>query len=119
MKYVPQVLWILFFSLLGEVLQAVIPVPIPASVWGLALLFGALCLGVVKVEQVQDVGGFLASILPVLFVSPAVGIAQNWGLIRSQIVPICLLLVVSTMLTFGISGTLTQYFRKKGGGEDA
>ena len=30
----------------------------------------------------KDAGGFLTSILPVLFVSPAVGILENWGMIR-------------------------------------
>ena len=115
MKYLSQFLIIMGFTLAGEALQRLIPLPIPASVYGLALLFAALCLKWVKVEQVRDVGGFMTSILPVLFVSPAVGIVEHWDVIRPQLLPIALLLVASTVLTFGISGSITQSISRKGG----
>ena len=47
MKYLSQFLIILGFTLAGEALQRLIPLPIPASVYGIVLLFGSLCLGVV------------------------------------------------------------------------
>ena len=119
MKYISQFLIILGFTLAGEALQRLIPVSIPASVYGLALLFLALCLKTIKLEQVKAVGGFLTSILPLLFVSPAVGIVENWSLIRPQILPIALLLVASTVLTFGISGILTQALTRKEDKPDA
>ena len=103
------------FTIAGEALQRLVPLPIPASVYGLALLFAALCLKLVKVEQVKEVGGFLASILPILFVSPTVGIVEHWAVIRPQLLPIALLLVASTVLTFGISGSITQALSRKGG----
>ena len=115
MKYLSQFLIIMGFSLVGEALQRLVPVTIPASVWGLALLFAALCLKVVKVTQVKEVGTFLTSLLPVLFVGPTVGIVEHWSLIQPQLLAIVLLLVASTMLTFGISGRLTQRFSRKGG----
>ena len=115
MKYLSQFCIILGFTLAGEALQRLIPLPIPASVWGLALLFAALCLKIVKPEQVKEVSAFLISIMALLFVSPAVGIAENWALIRPRLLPIALLLAGSTFLTFGISGSLTQLLLKKGG----
>lgn len=113
MKYLTQFLIIMGFTLLGEVLQRIIPLPIPASVYGIALLFAALCLKWVKVEQVKQTGAFLSSILPILFVSPAVGIVEDWGMIREDLLAILLLLVGTTVLTFGISGRVTQAFLKK------
>lgn len=115
MKYLSQFLIILGFTLIGEALQQIIPLPIPASVYGLTLLFAALCLKVVKVEQVKAAGSFLTSILPILFVSPAVSIVDDWGLIRNDLLSILLLLIGSTILTFGISGRLAQRLLKKGG----
>ena len=115
MKYLTQFLIIMGFTLTGEVLQRIIPLPIPASVYGLVLLFLALCLGLVKLEQVKTTGAFLTSILPILFVSPAVGIVEDWGLIREDLLPILLMLVASTVLTFGISGRIAQALLKKGG----
>ena len=115
MKYLSQFCIILGFTLAGEALQRLLPLPIPASVWGLALLFAALCAGIVKPGQVKDASGFLISIMPVLFVSPAVGIVENWALIRPRLLGIFLLLISTTILTFGISGRLTQFFIRKGG----
>lgn len=115
MKYLSQFLIIMGFTLAGEALQRLIPIPIPASVYGIALLFLALCLKIVKVEQVKDVGGFFISLLPVLFVSPTVGILESWALIKPHIFSILLLLVASTVLVFGISGLVTQALTKKGG----
>lgn len=113
MKYLSQFLIILGFSLVGEALQQLLPLPIPASVYGIVLLFAALSMKLVKVEQVKEAGGFLISILPVLFVAPAVGILEDWILIRSALLPILLLVLGSTILTFGISGKLTQMIQDK------
>jgi len=115
MKYLTQFVIIMGFTLLGEALQRLIPLPIPASVYGLLLLFAALCLKIVKLEQVKETAGFLTSILPILFVSPAVGIVEDWALIREDLLAILLLLIASTVLTFGIAGRITQAFLKKGG----
>ena len=115
MKYLSQFCIILGFTLAGEALQRLIPLPIPASVWGLALLFAALCLKIVKPEQVKEVSAFLISIMSILFVSTVVGIVENWALIRPRLLGIFLLLISTTILTFGISGRLTQFFIRKGG----
>ena len=109
MKYLSQFLIILGFSLVGEALQRLVPLPIPASVYGIVLLFAALCIGLVKLEQVKEAGGFLTSILPILFVSPAVGILD-------AVLPIFLLVAASAAVTFGISGRVAQWLLKKGGG---
>ena len=115
MKYLTQFLIIMGFTLAGEALQRIIPLPIPASVYGLLLLFAALCFKLVKLEQVKETGAFLTSILPILFVSPAVGIVEDWALIREDLLAILLLLIGSTILTFGIAGRTAQASLKKGG----
>ena len=114
MKYLSQFLIILGFTLVGEALQRMVPLPIPASVYGLVLLFAALCLKIIKLEQVKEAGDFLRSILPVLFVAPAVGIVENWGLIAENILPIALLLLGTTVSTFGIAGSVTKWLMKGG-----
>ena len=67
-----------------------------------------------KVEQVKETGAFLISLLPFLFVSHVVGIVEHWDAIRAQIFPICLLIVATTVLVFGVSGRLAQLLRKGG-----
>ena len=118
MGFLSQFLIILGFTLAGEALQRLLPLPIPAAVYGLLLLFLALCLKLVKPEQVKQAGSFLTSLLPLLFVGPTVGITEQWGLIAPKLLPIGLLLLGSTVLTFGIAGRVTQRFLGKGGREN-
>ena len=118
MRYLSQFMIILGFTLIGETLHHLIPLPIPASVYGLVLLFLALCFGIIKVERVKQAGDFLISVMPVLFVSPMVGIAERWGLIAPHLVPIVLILLSTTALTFGIAGRITQWLIRRGGGKD-
>ena len=118
MKYLSQFLIIMGFTVAGEALQRLIPLPIPAAVYGLLLLFAALCAGLVKTEQVREVGGFLTSILPLLFVSPTVGLAEQWELISPKLLPILLLIAASMVLTFGVSGVVTQRLGRKEGNDE-
>src|SRR5690606_3525784 len=63
LKIIKQLSWIFLFSLIGEVLSILIAsfIAIPGSVIGLVLLFLALQLNVLKVEQVDEVGTWLTS----------------------------------------------------------
>lgn len=115
MKYYTQFVIIMGFSLAGEALQRLIPASIPASVYGLVLLLLALCFKIVKVEQVKTAAGFLISILPVLFVSPAVSIMEDWVLMKGNLLSIFLLLFLSTILAFAVGGSVTQWVLKRGG----
>lgn len=115
MRFLTQFLIILAFTLAGQALQALLPLPIPASVYGLVLLFAALCLGIVKLGQVKETGSSLTSLLPLLFVSPVAGVLENWELIKGSLIPMFALVVVSTILTFGISGRITQRWTRKDG----
>lgn len=115
MKYYTQFVIIMGFSLAGEALQRLIPASIPASVYGLVLLLLALCFKIVKVEQVKTAAGFLISIMPVLFVSPAVSIMEDWVLMKGNLLSIFLLLFLSTILAFAVGGSVTQWVMKKGG----
>ena len=118
MKYIKQLLWILAFTFIGEALNALIPLPIPAAVYGLVLLFIALCTGFLKTEAIKETADFLISIFPVLFISPAVKILEYWGLIAPHIGPILVILIASTIMIFFISGAITRALHK-GGDNDA
>ena len=119
MKYLKQLLIILAFSLAGEALQALIPLPIPAAIYGIVLLLIALCTGVLKAQAISDTAHFLIGIMPLLFVAPAVNILKNWGVIAPNLVPICVVMVVSTIVVFMVSGIVTQLLVKKEGDRNA
>ena len=113
MKYLQQMLLILLFSFLGELLHSFIPAPIPASIYGMVLLFLALSLKIVKLEQVKDSGVFLVSFLPVLFVAPIVSLMDCWDVIQPNLLAITVILLVTTALCFVITGWTTQFLTGK------
>ena len=111
--YLKQSAIIFGFSLLGEALNHLLPLPIPAAVYGLVLLFVALCLKIIKVEQINKVSDFLLTILPLLFVSPAVNLLESWGIVAPHVVTIALLVLSSTILVFAVAGVISQLFCRK------
>ena len=114
LKYLHQIMWIALLSFLGEVLHALLPWPIPASIYGMGLLFAALSLKLIRVEQVKDGGNFLVSFLPVLFVAPIVSLLDCWDQLKAHLLPIFLILIGSTLLCFAVSGRITQWFIRRG-----
>ena len=108
MQYLKQICLIILFSFLGEVCRALIPLPIPASIYGMVLLFAALSLKIVKSEQVRDAGSFLTSILPVLFVAPVVNLMDCWAQIKDAVLPLAVIVLATTLITFGAAGLVTK-----------
>ena len=113
MKYLKQLLIILGFSLLGQLLHTLIPIPIPAAIYGLILLFIALCTGLLKQEHIAATADFLVGIMPVLFVAPAVNLLAYTHIIAPDLVPVVVITVVSTFVVFAVSGLVTQWLLKK------
>ena len=109
MRYLKQFTIILTISLLGEVLHYFIPLPVPASIYGLLLMLAALLTGVVKRDSVREAGAFLVEIMPVMFIPAAVGLLEAWGALRPVWLPVAVITVVSTVLVMGVSGLVTQF----------
>lgn len=113
MKYFSQIVYIVLFSLAGELLQALIPLPIPAAIYGLLLMLIALVTGILKIEQVQETSDFLISIMPILYVPICVRVLEYWGIISENAAAIFIISIVSTVIVFGISGRITQRIMRK------
>ncbi len=113
MKYVIQFLIIIAFSFVGELLHYFIPLPIPASIYALVLLFLALEFKLVKVSDIQQASAFLISAMPVMFIPAAVGLLDSWCIVKTALVPYLIITVVSTLIVMGASGLVTQAVIKK------
>lgn len=108
MKYIRQFLLILFLSFLGEVLKSLIPLPVPASIYGLLLLLTALLTHVIPLEAVKDTAVFLIEIMPLMFIPAAVGLLESWDALSGVFIQVMVATAVSTVLVMGISGAVTQ-----------
>ena len=105
MKILRQFVIILLISFLGELLKAALPLPVPASVWGLILMLAALKTGVLKLSQVSDAAVFLIEIMPVMFIPAGVGLLNAWGVLKPVWIPIS---VVTTVLVMAVTAKVTQ-----------
>ena len=108
MKYLLQFLIIVAFSFVGELLHFLIPLPIPASICGIVLLFVALYTHWIQVRQIRAVSAFLIAIMPVLFIPSAVGLVTAWEVIRPNLVSYLVITLVSTLVVMGAAGWVTQ-----------
>lgn len=118
-KYLFQFARILVFCFLGEILHAVLPLPLPSSIYGLILLLLALRLNVIRMEDVKEVGLFLTGIFPLLFVPAAAGVMELWAEMGSMLLPILLAIFPVTVLVLITSGHTTQALvRRKQKGAD-
>lgn len=109
MKYIRQFAIIITISFLGEALHAVLPLPIPASIYGLVLMLAALCLHVLPLESVRDAGKFLVEIMPLMFIPAAVGLTESWDKLSPILVELLVITAVSTVLVMAVSGRVTQF----------
>lgn len=91
----------------------VLPLPVPASIYGMVLLFVLLLTGALKVNQVKDAGKFLIEIMPVMFIPAGVGLISSWGVLRPILVPVSVITVVSLLTVMSASGTITQWVIRK------
>ena len=115
MKYIRQFAVILTISFLGEVLKALIPLQIPASIYGLLLMLAALCFKIIPLDAVKDTGKFLVEIMPLMFIPAAVGLTEAWDKISPILVQLIVITVVSTVVVMAVSGLVTQWVIRRGG----
>lgn len=108
MRYAKQFLLLLVLTLVGEMFNDLVPLKIPASIWGLLLLLTMLKWKVIRVEQIEATSNFLVSILPILFIPPTLGIAAEWGRVQGLLPEIFLVVIATTTLTMVVSGKLTE-----------
>lgn len=108
MKILIQIGIIFGLYWLSQCMEAVLPVPFPASVISLLLLLLLLVLRVVKVEHIREKADFLLNNLGFFFVPVAVSIMNYAGVIRENAVAFLTICVVSTVLTFGVTATVVH-----------
>lgn len=118
MKFMKQFGIILAVTFIGEVLKYFIPLPIPASIYGLVLMLAALCTGILKLDQVKDAAAFLIEIMPMMFIPAAVGLMDSWTEIKGICVPLIAVTLLTTIIVMAATGLVTQFIIQKGGSRD-
>ena len=113
MKYIKQFLIIIFISFVGEILNFLIPLPVPASIYGIVIMFLALEFGLIKLSSVKETSKFLIEIMPIMFVPAAAGLLDSWNILKPSWLYYLVITVVTTFVVMAVSGIITQFLIKK------
>ena len=108
MKYVRQLAIIFSVTCVAEILKYYIPLPIPASIYGLVLMFSLLATGIIKLPQVKETANFLIEIMPLMFIPATVGLMDSWATLRPILLPVIVIMTVTMVLVMGVTGCTAQ-----------
>ena len=109
MKYVRQFWIILLISAMGEALHVLIPLPVPASVYGLVIMLIALGTHIIRLEQVKEAAEFLIEIMPVMFIPAGAGLITSWSQLQSFLAPLLVITILSTFIVMIVTGKVTDF----------
>ena len=108
MKYVKQFGIILLITFIGEILHEVLPVPVPAGIYGIVLLFIGLKTRLIPLSEVKEASGFLIQIMPLMFIPAAVGLIDTWEVLAPSWIQFLVVTVITTVFVMAVSGLVTQ-----------
>lgn len=114
MKYLSQATIIAAITFAAEILKYLIPLPVPASIYGLILLFILLKTGALKLEQVEDVGGLLLELMPLLLVPASVSFLTVLDTIQGMLLPVLIMGFVGTIVVMAVTGLVSQGIIRRG-----
>lgn len=108
MKYLKEIAIIFGITMVGELLNEMIPLPVPAGVYGLFILLGLLCTKVVKLEDVSATGNLLLDLMPLMFIPAAVGLIEKYAELTAILVPFIVISSLSTLIVMTVTGKTTE-----------
>ena len=108
MKYLKEIAIIFGITMVGELLNEMIPLPVPAGVYGLFILLGLLCTKVVKLEDVSATGNLLLDLMPLMFIPAAVGLIEKYAELTTILVPFIVISALSTLIVMTVTGKTTE-----------
>lgn len=117
MKYIKQFAIILSVSLIAELMEYLIPIPVAASIYGLVLMLIGLITKLIPLEKVEGAADFLVEIMPIMFIPATVGIMASADALKEMLIPLCVICVVTTILIMAVTGKVSQsIIRRSAGG---
>lgn len=100
MKYVEQLGILFAVCFVGYILSRLSPLPIPASICSMLILFVLLLCGAIKVEAVADTADFLLSIMAVFFIPSGVAIMEHLEFLKGRLFLVCVISAIAMIATF-------------------
>ena len=113
LKIILQILLLYCYFFVGDFLQSITQFPLPGSIVGLLLLWGSLFIKILPLHWVELGSNSLLSYLPIFFIPAIVGVMEYWEVFVGKGLLLFLIIVISTLLTMGISGVTSQLLARR------
>lgn len=94
--------------LLGEAISIILPFAFPGTVISMILLFILLCCKFLKTDHIRSFSDFLLKNMALFLIPPGVGIISSLELLKKNILPFLLIVLISTVLTFAAAAYTVQ-----------
>ena len=108
MRAIRQMAVILAACFAGETIRALVPLNIPAGIYGLVILFLLLEFKAVRLEDVKNTGDFLTGNMQLMFIPSTVGLIAAFGVLRTMALPLLVIIPVTTVLVLAVTGLAAQ-----------
>ena len=100
-------------SCIGELMHTYIDLPIPASVYGVIILFLSLWGKVILLEWVESGADMLIAIMPLLFVPSVVKLVTLKELIMDNLFTLLIIIATSSVVVMVVTGKVSQWMIKR------
>lgn len=115
MRYLQEAVLIAAITFAAELIKFFVPLPVPASIYGLILLFILLKSGALKLEQIETVGGLLLELMPLLLVPASVSFLTVLDAIQAMLLPVLIMGLIGTMVVMAVTGRVSQWLVQRKG----
>jgi holin-like protein len=112
MRILRQLALIFGFGFAGTVLAYFIPLGLPASVLGLALVLAALGLKLLKPKHLGETADFLTANMAFFFLPATLRILDCYDLVKNVLVQLVGICMICTIVTFLVAYSVTHFARR-------
>ena len=113
MKFIKQLSIILTISFIAELMEALIPLPIAASIYGLILMLIGLLTHIIPLEKVEGAADFLVEIMAIMFVPSTVGIMASVEALKQMLIPLVVISSLTTLIIMAVTGRTAQFIIRR------
>ncbi|MBQ3037972.1 MAG: CidA/LrgA family protein [Clostridia bacterium] len=114
MQFLLRFLIIALVSFAGELLNYLIPLSVPGSIYGFIIMFILLLTKVIKLDYIKPVSDFLLNVMPVTFIAPGVALITVLSELESILLPLLITVTLSTAVVMGVVGIVVEKIVKRG-----
>lgn len=112
MKYILEFFIILLLLFVGQILEIVFHIPLPATIISMLILIILLFVKVIKIEKIESTSNFLLENITLFMTPLVIGIIDKFHYFNGNLIKIVLVLLISVTVSIIFTAYITLFFIK-------